>query len=51
MIWFEIVWKLVGNELEFLWKFVESWSNTSLNKSSLNNYLALKRTDSSLEKN
>ena len=31
MLWFEIVWKLVGNELDFVWKFVGNLSNSSLN--------------------
>ena len=31
MIWFEIVLKLVGNELDCLGKFVGSLSNISLN--------------------
>ena len=38
MIWFEIVLKLVGNRLDFLWIFVGNLSNTSLNKSSWNNW-------------
>ena len=37
MICFEIVLKLVGNELDLVWKFVGSLSNTSENKSSGNN--------------
>ena len=50
MIWFEIVLKQVGNGLDFVWKFVGNFSNTSLNKSSRNNCLILKRTDTSPEK-
>ena len=47
MIGFEIVLKLVGNELDLVWKFVVILSNTILNKTSWNNWLVLKRTDSS----
>ena len=43
MIWFEKVLKLVGNELDFVWKLVENFSNTSFNKSSWNNWVVLKR--------
>ena len=50
MIWVEIVLKLVRNRLDFVWKFVGNFSNTSLNKSSWNNWLVLKRTDTSPEK-
>ena len=47
MIWFGIALKLVGNGLDFVWKFVRNYSNTNLNKSSLNNWIVLKNTDSS----
>ena len=50
MIWFEIILKLVGNGLNFVSKFVGNLSNTILNKHSWNNWLILKRTDSSHEK-
>ena len=50
MIWFEIVLKFVGNGLDFVWKFIVNLSDTSLNKSSWNNWLFLKRTDSNPEK-
>ena len=43
MIWLEIVLKLVGNVLDFLWKFVGS--NTSLDNSSWNNWVVLKRIE------
>ena len=41
----EIVLKLAGNGLDFLWKFVENVSNISLNRSTWNNWVVLKRTD------
>ena len=47
MIWFEKVLKLVGNGLDFLWKFV---GNLSLNKNAWNHWVVLKRTNSSPEK-
>ena len=50
MIGLEVFLKLVGNKMDMVWKFVRSFSNTSLNKSSCNNWLALYRTDSSPEK-
>ena len=50
MIWFEKVLKLVGNGLDFLWKNIGNLSNTSLNKSSWNNWVVLKRIDGSPEK-
>ena len=50
MIWFEIVLKPVGNRMDIVWKFIRNLSNTSLNKSSWNNWVVLKRTDSSPEK-
>ena len=49
MIWLEIVLKLVGNKLDLVWKFLESLSKTSFIKSSWNNQLVLKRSDSSRE--
>ena len=50
MIWLEIFLKFVGNKMNLVWKFVGTFSNTSLNKSSWNNWLVLKRTDTSPEK-
>ena len=50
MIWFEIPLKHIGNKLDLVWKFVGSLSNTSLNKSTCNNWLVLKRTDSCPDK-
>ena len=50
MIGLEVFVKLVGNKMDLVWKFVGSFSNTSLNKSSWNNCLVLKRTDSSPER-
>ena len=50
LIWFEKVLKFAGNGLDFVWKFVGNLCNTSLNKSSWNNWVVLKRTDSSPEK-
>ena len=50
VIWLEIFLKLVGNKMDLVWKFVGSFSNSSLYKSSWNNWLVLKRTDSSPEK-
>ena len=49
MIWFEIVLKLVGNELDFVWKFVGFLSIT-INKSNWYYWVVLKGTYSSLEK-
>ena len=45
MIWFEIVYKFVENGLDYVWKFVGNLCNTSLNKSSRNNWVAMKRTN------
>ena len=50
VIWFEIFLKLIGNGLDLVWKLVGNLSNTSLNKSSWNNCVVPKRTDSSPEK-
>ena len=50
MIWFEIVLKLVGNGSDVVWKFVGNLSNSGLNKSSCNNWIVRKRTDTSSKK-
>ena len=45
MIRFEIVLELVVNGLDFVWKLVGNLSKTSLDKSSWNYWVILKRTD------
>ena len=50
MIWFEVFLKLVGNKMDLVFIFDEVLVTPSYNKSSWNNWLVLKRTGSSPEK-
>ena len=50
MIWFEKFLKFVGNGLELVWKFLVISAILTSNKSSWNNWVLLKRNDSSSEK-
>ena len=41
--WLEIFLKIVESKMDLVWKCVGSFRNTSLNKSSRNNWLILKK--------